>query len=128
MSTSRTTGAFVGTDESTLQSIGNGATHSGSEVDVLGDNASFGEAWAYVVITGSAVSTIELWINQRRVTGQAYTKTQSDLTLPTTNGTQKIPIGSMKVSRYMQVDVKNNNGSASVSVAVLYELEKFTGA
>jgi hypothetical protein len=128
MATSRTTGALVGTDESTLQSIGNGATHSGSEVDVLGDNTSFGEAWAYVVITGTAVSTIEIWFNQRRVTGQAYTKTQSDITLPTTNGTQKIPIGKMPVSRYMQSDVKNNNGAATVSVAVLYELEKFSGA
>jgi hypothetical protein len=128
MATSRSTGAFVGTDESTLQSISSGATHSGSEVDVLGDNTSFGEAWVYVVITGTAVNSIELWFNSRRVTGQGYTKTQSDLTLPTTNGTTKIPIGKMPVSRFMQVDVRNNNGSASVSVAVLYELEKFSGA
>jgi hypothetical protein len=128
MATTRTTGAFVGTDESTLQSISASATHSGSEVDVLGDNTSFGEAWVYVVITGTAVNSIEIWFNARRVTAQAYTKTQSDLTLPTTNGTQKIPIGKMPVSRLMQVDVKNNNGSASVSVAVLYELEKFSGA
>lgn len=128
MATSRATGAFVGTDESTLQSISASATHNGSEVDVLGDNTSFGEAWVYVVITGTGVNSIELWFNARRVTSQAYTKTQSDLTLATINGTVKVPIGKMPVSRLMQVDVRNNNSGASVSVAVLYELEKFSGA
>lgn len=127
MATSRSTGAFVGTDESTLQSISSGATQTGSEVDVLGDDLSFGEAWIYVVVTCTVVSTIDVTLNHRRVTGQAYAKLQADINLPTINGTSKIPLGKMPVSRYMNAAVKNNAGS-SASVAVLYELEKFTGA
>ncbi len=124
MALARTTGALVGTDESTLQSITAGATFAGSEVDVLGDNASLGEAWFYVVVTDAAISSIDVTINQRRVTGQNYQKLSSDVNVPTINGTQKVPLGKMPVSRFMQAQVKNNDGSNAVTVLIGYELEK----
>jgi hypothetical protein len=121
----RTMGALFGTDESTLATVANGTTVSGAEVDVLGDNASLGEAWLYCVVTASVVSSIDVTINQRRVTGQAYSKLAADINIPTINGTSKIPLGKWPVSRFLQADVHNFAGS-SITAAILYELEKFT--
>jgi len=118
-------GALVGTDESTLQSIGATSTHTGSEVDVLGDDASLGEAWLYVVVTATVVSSIDVTINQRRVSGTAYQKLAADINIPTINGTKRVPIGKWPVSRLLQADVQNF-ASSGVSVLVGYELEKFT--
>lgn len=124
MAIARTAGALVGTNESSLQTVSASATFSGTEVDVLGDNSSLGEAWFYIVVTDIAVSSIDVTINQRRLTGQAYKKLASDVNIPTINGTQMVPLGKMPVERFLQADVKNNDGSNSVQVAVLYTLEK----
>ena len=127
MAIARSTNALgVGTDETHLQSVSPSSTFSGTEVDMLGDNASLGEAWIYVVVSDSAVSSIDVTINFRRVTGQSYKKLAADINVPTINGTQMVPLGKMPISRFMQVDVHNNDASNSVSVFVGYELEKFS--
>lgn len=124
MAVTRSTGALVGTNETTLQSVSASSTFNGTEVDMLGDNASLGEAWVYVVVADVAVSSITVTINTRRVTGQAYKKLAADVSLPTINGTQMIPLGKMPISRFLQVDVHNNDASNTVTVFVGYELEK----
>lgn len=127
MAIARTTPSLnVGTDESTLQTIAPNTTYNGNEVDLLGDNASLGEAWIYVVVTDSAASSIDITLNFHRVTGQSYKKLAADINVPTINGTQKVPLGKMPVSRFLQVDVHNNDGSNSVGVFVGCELEKFS--
>ncbi len=127
MTIARSTGAFVGTDESTLQAIANNATHTGTEVDVLGDDVSVGELWLYIVITSTVtVGAIDLRVNSRRVTGQAYQTVTYQRKISPTNGTQKIPLGKYQASRYMTVDVFNNATGASASVFVGYELEKLS--
>lgn len=118
------TGALIGTSESVLQSISAGATFAGLEVDVLGDDVSLGEAWFYLVVTDVAVASVDVTINQRRVSGQNYQKLASDVNVPTINGTQMVPLGKMPVSRYMQAQLKNNDGTNAVTAALLYELEK----
>jgi hypothetical protein len=125
MAFSRTTGALVGTNESSLQSINSGTTFNGAEVDILGDNASIGEAWLYAIVTAASVSSIDVSINQRRLTAQAYKKLSPDINIPTINGTQRVPLGKWPVPRLLQVDVLNNAGG-TVTVFIGYELEKFT--
>ena len=127
MAITRSTGAFIGTDESTLQSISNNATQTGSEVDVLGDNASVGDVWLYAVITSTVTSgSIDITINNRRVSGQAYSRPSLSRSITPTNGTQKIPMGKMPCSRYMNATITNTATGASCSVALLYELEKLS--
>jgi len=127
MSVARSIGAFVGTSESSLQNIGTSATHTGSEVDLFGDDTTVGEAFLYVVITSSTGLTnasIDLKINSRRDTGQAYSQESFTVNLAIINGTKKVPLGLRPVSRYMNVEVRNNDGTTAVDVAVLYELYK----
>ena len=114
MSVTRSTGALLGTDESTLTAIANNATSTGSEVDLLGDNTSVGDAWIYLVVTSTvAVGTVDLKLTNRRVSGQAYSKVAFDRSIVPTNGTQKIPLGRIPVSRYMNCEVRNNATGAS---------------
>lgn len=127
MAITRTTGAFVGTDETTLQAIANNATQTGSEVDLLADNTSVGDVWLYAVITSTVTAgTVDITVNTRRVTGQAYARTSASRSIAPTNGTQKVPLGKVPAARYMNVNVTNNNTGASASVSILYELEKLS--
>ncbi len=129
MAIARSTLAFLGTDETTGASISNGATSSGSEVDVLGDNTSSGELEVFLCFTSTTTAgTCEVTINKRRVTGAAYKAVtgQPDYVAIPTNGTQKIPLDRIPASRYMQVDVKNNGGAGFTNVAVLGELTKYS--
>ena len=124
MAITRSTGAFLGTDESTFQTISASATATGAEKDILGDNASIGDIWLYAVVQNTAISSIDIRINNRRITGQAYQKDNFDINVPTINGTKKVPIGKFPAARFMTVDVKNNDGANTVSVFIGYELEK----
>ena len=127
MSVARATGALVGTDESTLQNIAASGTFTGSEVDLLGNDATLGEAFIYVVITSSTgltTASIDLKLNPRRVSGQAYSQESYTVNLLIINGTKKVPLGLRPVSRYMNAEVRNNDGTTAVNVAVLYELYK----
>jgi hypothetical protein len=120
----RSTGALVGTNETTLQNIVAGGTHTGSEVDVLADDASAGEMELYALVAASAVSSVDIRFNKRRVTGQAYQQAAFSRNVATINGTVRVPLGRMSAARFMAADVRNNNGSASVTVFVGYELTK----
>lgn len=125
MAIARSTGTFIGTSESSLQSIANNATETGAEVDVLGDDTSLGEIEVFIVITSTVTAgSINVRVNKRRVTGQAYQKVNFERAITPTNGTQKIPLGRMSASRYMSVDVQNNGTGASASVYVGFELFK----
>jgi hypothetical protein len=121
----RVTGALVGTDEANLQTVGAGATLSGQQVDMFGSDRAAGDAWIYVVVTAAAASSIDIRINNRRVSGQAYVQDNFGINVPTINGTKKICLGKRPCSRYMTVDVRNNDASNPVSVFVGYELERW---
>ena len=124
MAITRSTGAFLGTDESTFQSISASTTANSAEKDLLGDNTSVGDIWLYLVVQGVAVSSIDIKINNRRITGQVYAKDNFDINVPTINGTKKVPLGKFPAARLMEIDVRNNDGANAVSVFVGYELEK----
>ncbi len=127
MAITRTTGAFVGMDETSGQAIAGSATYSGTEIDVLGDNASVGDLWLYAVITSTVTSgSLDITLNNRRVSGQAYARPAISRSLPPVNGTQKVPLGKLPASRYMTAAVTNNNTGVSATVALLYELEKYS--
>lgn len=129
MAIARSTGALFGTDEATLTAVANNAVGSGALVDLLGDNTSSGDIWLYAVITSTvAVGSIQVRFNPGRRANsgtEEYQKTNYEISIPPTNGTQKIPLGKRSCPRYAGVDVFNNATGASASVAILYELEKF---
>ncbi len=122
----RNTGAFVGTNEETMVTVAAGGTYNGPEVDVLGDNASVGDIWLYAVITATAAGSIDLRVNNRRVSAQEYRKDNYEINVPTINGTKKVPLGKRPATRYMQVDVLNNDSSNAVNVFIGYEVEKLS--
>jgi hypothetical protein len=126
MAITRSTGALIGTDETTGDTITNTSTDTGAEVDVLGDNTSIGEVEIYLVFTSTVTAgTLDITINKRRVTGQAYAKVSAELSVAPINGTQKIPLGRRPASRYMQASIKNNaTGASATNVSLLYELFK----
>lgn len=128
MAIARSAGALYGTDETTLgASLANNALVSGSEVDVLGDNTSVGDIWLYLVFTSTvAVGTLDIKINSRRVTGQAYASVNYTRSYAPANTTQKIFMGKIPASRYMQADFKNNATGAAMTFSLLYELEKLS--
>ena len=138
MAITRSTGALLGTDESTGVSAANNATivttfantsgaNANNDVDVLGDNTSVGDLWLYAVITSTVTAgSLDITINNRRSSGQAYAKTSISRSLTPTNGTQKIPLGRIPASRYMAVSCLNNATGANATVAVLFELEKLS--
>jgi hypothetical protein len=130
MSVARSTLALLGTDESSGDTISNTSTDNGSEVDVLGADNAVGEIEIYLVYTSSqSTGSLDITINKRRATTQAYKKLAPDFSVtPNGAGTvTKIYLGRFSASRYMQVDVKNNGtGGNATNVAVLGELYKYT--
>lgn len=128
MSIARSTGALIGTDESTGDTIANNATDTGAEVDILGDNTSTGDLEIFLVFTSTVTAgTLDIKINSRRVTGQAYSKVSFERSVAPINGTQKIPLGTVRASRYMNAEIKNNGtGANATNVALLYALTKLS--
>jgi hypothetical protein len=127
MGLSRSTGALLGTDESTLVSIANTTTTVGTVTDVLGDSTSVGDIWLYAIITSTvAIGSIDIKFNNHRVGTTTYSKVNFETSIIPINGTQRVPLGKRPASRYMNVEVRNNATGASASVSILYELEKLT--
>lgn len=126
MAVTRSTGVFLGTDESTGVTIANNVESLGSEVDVLGDNASGGEVHVYLKFTSTVTAgNLLVRINHRRITGQAYLKRSYDVPVPPINGTDRVDVGRFSASRYMSGDVKNDaTGASATSVTLGYELFK----
>lgn len=123
----RSTAALFGTDETTGTSIANNATGTGSEKDVLGDDTSVGEMAIFALITSTVTAgSIDIKINPIRVSGQVYSKIQFERSIAPINGTQKVPLGRIPASRYMNSETKNNATGASATVSILYELFKLS--
>lgn len=122
----RDAGALVGTNEETLQEVAAGATHEGAEVDVLGSNSTDGTLHLYVVTQGSAKGSVDVQLNQRRVSGQAYKDPSTVLNVPVSTTKQLFKRGYYEVDRYAQVTVTNNDASNPVQVAVLYSVVKYS--
>jgi hypothetical protein len=135
--------ALLGSDESNLVTVANNATvwtgnsgtpntgnttnASGAERDMLGDNTSDGDMELYAVVTGSGTSgSVDIKINSRRVSGEAYSKVNFEIGIVPINGTQKIPLGRRPVSRYMNAEVKNSSTGGNVSVGIFAKVIKFS--
>lgn len=133
MSLTRSTGALIGTSESTGVSINNGSTayvgggSATSDVDMLGDNGSIGDVWLYAVFTSTAAGgSVDITINPHRVSGQGYVKPNPDFQLSIINGTQTIPLGKRPCPRYLGASALNNGGATVTNFSLLYELEKLS--
>jgi|SRR5579859_5444064 len=125
MTVSRTTGVFIGTDETTGVTIANNATTTSSEIDILGNNTSEGWFMLYLKFTSTVTAgTLDVTLYSGRVTGQDYAD-QAPLVASWApiNGTQKIQIGIFKATRFMVGAVKNNaTGASATNVLLGYEL------
>lgn len=128
MAIERSTGVFVGTSESALQPIANNTTFQGNEVDLLGGaNNCSGQIFLYVLLQSTVTTgTVDIRLNSRRVSGQAYSRIGPDISFAPTNGIQRIPIGWYPANRLMQVSVTNNSIGTNIDVFVGYELEKYS--
>ncbi len=128
MGVARSTGVLHGTSESSLTTLASGATTTGSEVDVLGDDASAGEMELYAVVafgsvtSGASNAGVNLKFNKRRLTGEAYTHQVA----PVASTTVKVPLGRISAARFMTVTMQNLDGSNGVDLMVGYELTKLT--
>lgn len=129
MTIARSTGVFIGTDETTGVTIATTATTTSSEIDILGDNASDGELDLYVKFTSTVTAgTIDVAIWPSRLTTKAYPD-QAPLVLSVApiNGTQSVFIGRFKTARFMTASVKNNGtGANATNVLLAYELFKYS--
>lgn len=128
MSIARTEGVFVGTDETTGVTIANNASSTGSEVTLFADNTTAGWLIVFLKFTSTVTAgTLDIWINNRRVTGQDYENVNPTITIKPINGTAKYILGVFPASRYMNVRVLNNGtGANATNVTVGFELFKST--
>lgn len=127
----RTTGALIGTDESTGVTIATTATSTGSNVDLLGDDASTGEVEIFLCVTSTVTAgTIDVTLIPGRRSNSStieYSRLSVDYSVSPTNGTQKLSLTRRPAPRFLGVTVKNNaTGANSTNVAVLYTLTKFS--
>jgi hypothetical protein len=131
MSIARSTGALLGTDESTGVTLANNATNTGAVTDMLGDNTSSGIIWLYLVFTSTVTAgDVDIRLNAaRRLNSgtEEYVKVNYESKVAPINGALKIPLGPRPCPRYLSVDVLNNaTGQNITNLAVLYELEKYS--
>lgn len=126
MTIARSTGAFVGTDETTGVSIAAGATSTGNQVDLLGGTDSVGTVDIYFVFTGAtAKGSIYVHFDRARVTGVPSRVHTYKIQTEGASGL-KLYLGRHPVGRYARGVVENKTAYALTNVAVLYELEKTT--
>ncbi len=131
MTIARSAGVLIGTDETTGVTIGNNATTSSSETDILGADDCVGEINLFLKFTSTvAVGTVDVSLYHSRVAGQAYSeKPILVASVAPINGTQKVqcnvPYKRLEVGRYITASVKNNATGANITnVLVGYELFK----
>jgi hypothetical protein len=128
---SRSSIAFIGTDESVGDTIANNATDTGALKDVLGDDTSTGELEIYLVFTSTvAAGTIDVTVvpGHRANSGTIeYTRVSLFGSVGPINGTQKLYLGRIPAPRYLGVTVKNNGtGASATNVSVLGTLTKYS--
>jgi hypothetical protein len=129
MTIARSTGVFLGTDETTGITIANNATSTSSELDLLGDNASDGEIDLFLKFTSTVTAgTLDVTIYPSRLTTKTYPdEAPLILSVVPINGTKSVFIGRFKVARFMNASVKNNaTGANATNVLLGYELFKYT--
>jgi len=130
MTIARSTGAFLGTSETSGVAINadSAPAAQGGEKDILGDNTSTGTVHLYVAFTPTAVpsrGSIRLDFQRGRVTGKDYPALSWTLGVEGLTATQQLRyIGSFPAPRYGLVNFKNESDVGMTGVAVLYELEK----
>lgn len=125
MSVTRSTGALLGTDEAVGVSVANGAIVSGSQVDVLGDNASAGSIDVYLKFSppSNTQGNVRVTLSQSRILGQSYGVKNYSIDAAMPNGMAYL--GRFQCGRYLTVSVTNALVSGPLSnVSVLYSLEK----
>lgn len=126
MSVVRSTGALIGTNESSGVSVAAGAFASpAAEVDLLGDATSLGTLSLYAVWTAAAGATgvIRVTLKRNRVTGQTY-PSEEFWEFPASLSGGKKYLGMVPCGRYGQATLENRSSVALTNAAVLYELEK----
>lgn len=129
MAIARSSKVFIGTSESSGDTITNNSTDTGSEVDVLGDDSSGGWIDLYAVFTSTvAVGTLDFNIVKERVSGQSSVDNPSrTISIIPANATKKVFLCTLPASRYMLVTVKNNaTGANATAVFVGGDLYKIT--
>jgi hypothetical protein len=126
MAVARSTGVLLGTSESSGVTIANNAAEAGSEVDVLGGDDAAGVLDLYLVFTSTVTAgSIDVRVNRRRVTGEAYQQVGYSFGVPPLSGTRRVHLGRVPASRFMSADVLNNaTGANATNVFVGYELHK----
>jgi hypothetical protein len=125
MSVSRTTGVFFGTSETVGVTIANGATQTGSEQDMFGNNTSEGWIFVYLYYTGAGTTgTLDVSLFYGRTTGnEAEDQSPLIASITPANSSQKILLGQFPASRFMIGQVKNNGTCGNVTNVTLgYEL------
>ncbi len=127
----RSTGALLGTDETTGVSLAAATPVTSSEVDILGDNTSSGVLNLYAVFTGTGLASFTVAVNARRLTGQGYVNYGTDgpnpviiqVNLAVAGVAVKVFLGRFESPRYATVTV-TNGPVALTNLAILYELVK----
>jgi hypothetical protein len=123
----RSSGVFLGTDETTGVTIATTATTTSSQIDMLADDTSEGWMHLYLKFTSTvAVGSIDVKLIYSRVTGQNYADDAVVVgSVVPISGTKKVYLGQFPVGRYMQASVTNNaTGANATNVTLGYELTK----
>ena len=132
MTIARSTGALMGTDETTGVTIAAGNSNTATEVDVLADNTSSGEVSLFLTFTPAVIPTkgdLVVSVTDGRVTAKHYQDPLKTWRVPLAGlpaSQATIFLGRFKASRYHKAAVKNNGDQSLGNVAVLYALEKTT--
>lgn len=107
-------------------SIANNAVGTGSEVDVLGDNASEGYIDVYLDITSTvAAGTVDVRLWPSSVTGSAYPDDAPVVaSFVPKNGTKHCFCGSFLTQRFMTGSATNNATGAAATCALSFILLK----
>jgi hypothetical protein len=132
MSIARSTGALVGTNFATGVSVTNNTTSTGSETDLLGDNASEGEIDLYLVYTfpnsaPTAGGTVSVTCYPSWTAGSAPTVDIPTLfaDVAVQNQTSKVFVGTIRTGRYMTGTITNSaTGQTITNASLLYVLVK----
>ena len=131
MTIARSTGVLLGADETTGVALAAGVTTTGSEVDVLGNDASVGELVPYLRVTFGAVAAtagLNVKLNNQRVSGAGYSEQTYSLSVAAVASTTvKVPLPRRSASRYLSATVQNTDATNGVTnLTVGYELFKLS--
>lgn len=125
MTVARAVGTYFGTSETVGVTIANGATQTGSEVDMFGNAFSEGWIFLYLYYTSTVTAgSLDVSLFYGRTAGnEAEAQSPLVASYVPINGSQMIFIGRFSAGRYMIGQVKNNaTGANATNVTLGYEL------